>query len=139
MGQCYELIGNTDAAVKVYTKIINSNRNNEEALLKRAELYQKQNKIPFSISDYNRVITINPNNHQAYTGRGKVYLNQKRYDLALSDFNESIKIKPTGEAYYFRGAVKSIKNDNKGACSDLKASAELGYEEAKIKLSELCP
>jgi hypothetical protein len=68
-----------------------------------------------------------------------MYINQKRYDLALDDLNESIKIQPSGEAYFWRGAVKSIKNDSKGACFDLKTSATMGYEDAKARVEELCP
>ena len=136
---CNTALGNTDLALKDYTKVINLDRSNEDALIKRADLYVKTNKTPLAIADYRRVLTINPDNPDAYIGRAKMYINQKRYDLAMEDLNQSIKIKASGEAYYWRGAVKSIKNDSKGACTDLKTAANMGFEEAQAKVDELCP
>ena len=137
-GKCYLAVNNTEAAMKDFSKVINTDRDNEEALIMRANIYVKQNKTQQAIIDFKKAIITNPNNGSAYIGRARMYINQKKYDAALDDLNEAIKIKPDGEAYFLRGGIKSVKNDTSGACKDLKAAANLGYEEAIAKVDEFC-
>ena len=62
----------------------------------------------------------------------------KKFDLALEDLTKSIKISPSGEAYFYRGAVKDLMKDKNGACQDLTKARDMGNEEAVEKLRRLC-
>ena len=58
--------------------------------------------------------------------------------MALEDLNKAIKINPTATAYFYRGAIKDMKKDSKGACADIGAAAEMGHEEAQNLKDKIC-
>jgi tetratricopeptide (TPR) repeat protein len=107
-------------------------------MLNRGNAYAGYKKYMMAINDYRKAIEINPKIADAYKYQGILYIDMNKLDLALEDFDKAIKIKPDGDAYYYRGAVKYMKKDSKGACADLKSAVALGHEEAKSKISGMC-
>ncbi len=137
-GLCLMETGDYALAIKDFNSVIARDRNNEDAIILRANCNIAIGKGQSAMNDYSRVLNMNPKNALALQSRGILYFDQKRYDLALEDLNKAIKIQPTAIAYFYRGAIKDMKNDTKGACSDLKSAADLGHEEAKKLHDKIC-
>ena len=79
---------------------------------------------------YLKAIAINPQFADAYNNRGNAKDDLGDYQGAIADYSKAIQIDPQdASAYNNRGVTKGIGfNDEKGACSDFKKAASLGYE-----------
>jgi len=140
-GVCYSMLNKTAEAIKDFSKAITLNQNKAEAYYLRGSEYYKlgKTKEPLAIKDFNKAIELEPDNNEAYIKRGIYFLEKQKYTEALDDFNKSIKIKANSEAYYYKGAtLYELKKYNE-ACIELKKSAQMGYEQARKKLNEICP
>ena len=57
----------------------------------------------------------------------------------MEDYSSSIELYPNdAEAYYQRGLVKLLMNNNYDACLDFKRAEELGSQDAKTALKKNC-
>jgi tetratricopeptide (TPR) repeat protein len=67
-------------------------------------------------------------------------IQNKKYDLAYEDLNKLIdKDTTSAEAYWLRGQVLDLQGKDKSiVCVDLKKSADLGFEKAKLAYSQYC-
>jgi len=64
---------------------------------------------------------------------------KKNYSAALSDLDKAVKYSPqSGRAYFYRGAIKDINGDKKGACEDLQKAVEYNFEGAAEAKKRAC-
>jgi len=67
------------------------------------------------------------------------YAMLKNYQTAMTNLNSAIALNSDyGEAYFIRGQIKDILNDNAGCCSDLSKAGELGLESAYDEIKKRC-
>lgn len=91
---------NYSAAIRFFSKCIDENPKNLEALLQRgiAKSYLPGNIGSSSIldetNDFTLVIISNPNCYEAYNGRGLAYWNLENYEMAILDYSKAIEIRP---------------------------------------------
>jgi tetratricopeptide (TPR) repeat protein len=135
---CYAALENHDEAIINFNRAISLDRNNEEAYINRADSKVATGKDASALSDYNRIINLNPKNGYAYEGRAIYWFKKERFDLASEDFEKAIKFAPTGRAYFYRGAMRDMQGDNKGACEDLHEAVNLEYPGAKEAMERVC-
>jgi len=96
--------GNFDGAVQLYSKILDVDKKDENALLNRAVAFAQIGDTASSLSDFSKVLENNPNNLFALKGKATVLadFDCKSYDEcgpleALHLFETAMEIKPNDE------------------------------------------
>lgn len=122
-------------ASEAYTKAIELDPENVNAMLQRAFCYNVMGDYEKSISDYSKIISLKPDHKFSYLSRGSARNKLKKYKEAIGDFDKVITLDPDNqEAYNNRGFAKMGLDDKDGACKDWNKSKKLGNSEAKIIL-----
>jgi len=129
-------VGDFKGAIKDWNVFLDSNPNDEEALISRASAKINANENSGAISDLDMAIKLNPKNAVSYCYRGVAKGGNRNFVEALKDLDYSIKLKFNYPAAYVnRAAIKLAVKDKRGACEDLEKADSLGSETA-IKLIE---
>jgi len=113
-------------------------RGNDEHILLRAEAYAAMGNENAALADYRRLIRLGSTDPRPWLARAKFYMDRKRWDLALDDLNEGIKAQSTAEGHYQRAICWYELKEEKKACADLRAAAELGHTEAARQIKSYC-
>jgi tetratricopeptide (TPR) repeat protein len=119
-------------AIASFTKAVNADKNNAEALTYRAETYWFLKMYKEGMSDVEAALKINPNFARAYAVRGTINNSENRYDEALADFDKAIKLDPKLTAAVL-GKVNTLANLEK-----YKEALEL-LEKEKALMSDKLP
>ncbi len=114
-----EYIGK-DAAIKIYSAILNMYPNNRAALSKRAKLYEEINMLHEAKSDYAELVYFDPKNYEAHLNLGHVYMLLKDYETAEDILSIAIKLLENKypdlfqtNYYYYRAWTRfQLKNYN---------------------------
>jgi hypothetical protein len=93
--QIYREEGNVDKAFEMYSKAIETDRYESDALVNRANIYFNRGKYQQAIEDYSACIAIEPKNDKALANRGAAYLALGKNELALADLNRTIELNPS--------------------------------------------
>lgn len=135
---CLKNLSRYEEAVQDLSKAAQMDSKNDTICVEKGNVLINQNKMILAQREFSRAILLNPNNSEAFLGRGISYFEIKRYDLSIEDLSQSIKLTNNAEAYFYRGKIKDLGKDRKGACDDLRAAANGGHKEAAIKMKEIC-
>ena len=123
--------GDWDDAIAEYTKAIESNPNDTDAIIGRGAAKRAKGDLDGAIADYSTVIESKPDDADAYVGRGDAKYSKCDWDDAIADFTKSIEIKPNdADAYNRRGAAKFGKGDWSGALADYNKAIALNPDDA---------
>lgn len=115
----YLNLGDTIAALKDYEKVNNLDQRNALTYFNRAIIYSNLGEYDVAMALYNKTIEINPSNIYGYFNRGILHYKLKMWDAAEEDFTTVIELFPDFiDAWVSRAAVRSEKNDKKGAEMD---------------------
>ena len=119
MGQLHE----ADEDIQM---VLQSDAENESALLLRGRAKQMEGNDTAAEEDYLHLIALNPFARTATLALGRLYVTLTRYDKALAPYDDAIECQPDfAEAYKQRGAIKHHLHDDAGAADDLKKALEL--------------
>jgi len=121
-------IGDYNAAINVFTQVINKEPNLMwRAYLERGFAYLKIDAFDSAIADFTRIIQLRPadasNMHMAdaFGYRGDAYLSKREYDQAIADLNEAIRLSPGYvNAIWNRGVAFYAKGEYSRAITDLE-------------------
>lgn len=104
-GQIYKREKNYDKAIEMYTKSIQLNKVETEALVNRGNIYFNTGKYDLAITDYTTALKIDSTEPRALENRGSAYAQTGRYEEALKDMNAVIRIEPQSKSAYSNRAL----------------------------------
>lgn len=113
-------------AVFSYSKAIEINSKNIQALYSRGLAYLFWQKFEQALSDFDSVLELDSNHINALNNRGYLFLLGGLFDEALMDLDKAIELDENfAEAYINRGSTYSELNNFEGAVADFKKAIEL--------------
>ena len=119
-------LGNYDASIKNYSRVIAFDSKNATAHNNRGICYGYLGDHDKAEEDFSKAINIDSRYGTAYNNRGVARGHLGRHDEAEKDFNEAITLNPdNAAAYKHRGVAKSSMGDNEGAKKDFSKAIEL--------------
>ena len=89
---------NYDEAIRIFTKIIDSDPKWAEGWNKRATVYYYQKKYKLSQSDINKVIELENRHFGALSGQGMVQIKLDNLEKALESYKKVLEIYPSNKA-----------------------------------------
>jgi protein O-mannosyl-transferase len=94
-GLLYREAGDIENAFKMYSKAIELDSYESDALINRANIYFNRRQYSEAIADYSKCLEAEPNNDKAYSNRGTAYLALGKKEQALADLNRTIELNPS--------------------------------------------
>lgn len=140
-----QIFVNVDNAISEYTKILEIEKNNLDALGNRATLLMQNGRYHKAIIDYTDIININEENkdfnntRDKYLLRGICKYNLRDYLGALRDFDQVEKLLYDVDDLYIYRAYSFLKiGDLNNACLNFSKAGERGYTEAYEEINKYC-
>ena len=135
-----ELNINWSENIKYHSKRLKFDKNNKESLLGRALAKGKVKNYRGALKDINKLIKMDSKyNNVAIRFRAWFHEGLGNYSEAIEDFSSLIENNEfLIDSYSYRGFMKDLLHDQKGACSDWKIGGELGNEKAFSAFKEHC-
>ena len=135
-GVILNAMGDTDAAIGEYGKMLKMDPYLKPALTDLAYIYYKKGDL-FPAEEYMKKAAETAGDDPAlYNNLGNIYFMQKRVNEAVAAYKKAIEIKPDKDYYYNLGCVYFTLNDIANARENIHKAAELdaksGGKEAKI-------
>jgi tetratricopeptide (TPR) repeat protein len=138
-GECYVQLANYPAAVKDFSRILTTKRDDIPTLLARADANIRSGKTKFNaaMADYNAILRIDARNTDALRGIARIHFESEKWQLAIDKLTEVISIKGEAGDYYMRAQCYARLQNQKACCADITKAEQMGYPEAakdKMKL-----
>lgn len=113
---------------------------NKEYLLYSYATALKRNDWPDpALKAINEAIEINNADADLYDLKGFILYDLELYNDAVDAFTRSLGLYPDDPSiYYWRAISNENRNNRHSACLDFQKAAELGHDDAKVKLKEYC-
>lgn len=90
LGEIYMERDDREQALRCYTQAIESNKENDQYLIRRGFLFKKMNKFDLAMKDYSHAILISPRGY-SYLERARCYKELKEYKKSEQDLFSSLK------------------------------------------------
>ncbi|MGC8659026.1 MAG: tetratricopeptide repeat protein [Desulfomonilaceae bacterium] len=104
--RAYEAMGNMDAALKDFNRVVDSRPSDPEVYVLRADVESAVKSYDKAITDYNHAAELDPFFVEAYLGRSVAYASIEQYELCIRDLELALKIdQHNPEALYNMGVV----------------------------------
>jgi tetratricopeptide (TPR) repeat protein len=124
-GNAYARKGQRDKSTQDYNEAIRLNPKLFQAYCNRALNFLNAGDPERALADLNESIRLNPKFAEAYSRRSVVLLRLKRQDDALADADTAVTLTPdTAEAYFYRGRLRSSRNEYPQARADYERVLE---------------
>ncbi len=132
LGNYYNKKGQTDLALRYFSKAIALQSDYKEALINRSDIYRQQGKIDSAIADCNHVLQFEKDFPGAYMNRGIAFCIAGKFDSAMTDFNTVLKMDSTNsKAYGNRGNLYDMWGKYDSALADYNHAVKFdpGYKD----------
>gem|GEM_PF-2924364 len=112
--------------VEQSTRIIQQDRQNQDAYYRRGIADLKLEKLDSAIADFTEAIKLNNQDSEAYSYRGFAYYRLKRHGESISDYTQAIQLNPRfANAYFLRGLVHYDTGNHQQAIEDTTQAIRL--------------
>ncbi len=118
-GRANVALGQIERAVKDFTKVIQLQPANTDALLERAAMRLRTNDYPAVVADCSEAISRNPKLTYAYTMRGMAFREMGNLPQSLENFNHAVELAPGLDTYFQRATTYQSMGDHTNALADL--------------------
>jgi lipoprotein NlpI len=126
VGAIAQKLGSDDLALTFFSKVIEIDRNCEEAFFKRGQVHFASSNFDQAIADFTSTLQINPTNLKALNSRGIANSHASHFSHALKDFGKAIQIcSSNADLFYNRGLVHWNQRNYAAAISDYTCAIEL--------------
>jgi len=129
--------GNVPLAIRLYSKAMKLNPDDEEAHFSLAFAYLKAGQTNEAIKHYSDALTIFPDYVEAHNNLGNILVAQRRYDEAIEHFSASLKLMPeNSSALNSLGRAVAEQGKTKEAIAHFSEAVRLNpsYLEARCNL-----
>ena len=142
IASAYQRLGEYGLAIAHFTSAIEHNATYEEAIIKRAECYEKMVELEddprimyAAFNDYDTAIGINPSDARWYIARAQAYLCMSREDLARKDFDNAVRLGLNYGDIFVNHPIISASADVKGMLNRAIRVIEGAMEDSAIPKS----
>ncbi len=131
MGNLYEYIGQSQAAIAQYSKWIDAHQGGDVAMSRalNARCWARAwwgQQLEQALADCNAALKLNPNTAAYLDSRGLVYLRQGQYAKAIADYDDALRSQPkNASSLYGRGVARLHQGQSAQGNADLAAAAAL--------------
>ena len=138
VGRAYQELKLNTESLESYSLAIHINPNNYKYWINRGLVKGALKDPKGSLKDLTKSLSIKET-AQAYLNRGVTNASLNYISAAISDLNNAIKLDPNySQAYRNRGIIHKHRGDVYTACTDWKASHQLGDIEMKAWIDAYC-
>ena len=96
--------GDLEAAVQLYSALVESRPDFAEGYYKRANAYNRLGRWPAALFDYDRATSLDPKYASAFCNRGTVLERLERWDEALASYDRALDLNPTDALAHYNRA-----------------------------------
>ncbi len=112
-------MGDIEAAITGYTRIISLASHRYEAFLDRGTIYFEMNKLDEAIEDFTKAIALNPYDPLIPNNRALAYMKKGEVDLAFKDLDRTLSLnRHNVQALYIRGTIHRERQEFNKAVDD---------------------
>ena len=130
----YFNLGEYQISVENCSIAIGIDNKNAKAYTDRGLSQSARGYLQGAIQDFSTAIKINPQDDINYSHRAMIFSEIGNYDQAIKDFSQVIRLNSNNaKAYYNRGVILHKLQDLPAAIADFSKSANLFFEQGKIK------
>lgn len=138
-GRAYQELGDVESAKKDFIGVLDLDRENLNANLSMGQYWYNEKDYNKAIAFLDKVIVIDGRESMAYLLKGRCLHQKSEFEKAKENYDLAINFdKKNAEAFLYRGALKIVLNQKRGACNDLNRALGLGAEEAKAAIAKHC-
>lgn len=138
-GRAYEELEFEELARADFEKVLELDPDNIQACSSLGGYYYNKQDYKSASGYYERAISNNKDNPQSHFLKARSDHKMGLKTKAMDGYNTAIKLNPQyGEAYLYRGALRSFLKQNKGACADFAKARDLKVDKADITYSKFC-
>jgi tetratricopeptide (TPR) repeat protein len=122
-------------AIRVMTDLINSDKDNPDHYLFRAQINRLASKLDAAEHDYRRVINLAPLAANGYNGLSEVYFQMGKYDLARENAAEAYRLEPDyWVAPYNLGMVEDRLEQSEAVIEHMQTVLNQGLPDSRHRL-----
>ncbi|MGI9542683.1 MAG: tetratricopeptide repeat protein [Cyclobacteriaceae bacterium] len=138
-GRAYEELELAELARADFEQVLELDPKNVQACSSLGGYYYNKQDYKSASAYYERAISNNKDNPQSYFLKARSDHKMGLKNEAMNGYNTAIKLNPQyGEAFLYRGALRSFLKQNKGACADFAKARDLKVDKADITYSKFC-
>ncbi len=136
-GNVYREIGDTEAALEDYTRVLEL-QPTAYWFNRRGLVYEEQKQFEQAVLDYTRALELDPGWAVAYNNRGFARMNLKQWENAKKDLETSIRLDPSAPTPYVNlaGIYWTFKKDRKQTYAQLQKAIKHNFKNYEALFDE---
>ena len=123
MGQIAYNLGNPKEALGYFSKVLELEPGNKDALIKKGNVFGKLGKYADAILSYDEALEKNPDDLLALVNKGLALHFMKQYDEAIRCYDNVLKIKPDNAVALYNKASSLAQKNNTAQAFEVLALA----------------
>ena len=138
-GRAYEEMELFELAYQDFLAVLEEDSENLQANLSVGSYYYRKQDYTEATHFFDRAIKYHELSAQAHFLSARSYHKQGMIDEAMKGYNQAITLDGDyGDAYLYRGALKSYLKQNRAACEDYQKAKALNADKADAALENFC-
>ena len=138
-GRAYEEMELNELAFKDFVTVLEEDGEHLQANLSVGTHFYNKQDYQEATHFFNQAVKYHERNAQAHFLRARVYHKVGKKNEAMDGYDKAISLdSDLGEAYLYRGALKSYLKRTRSACEDYQKAKALNVEKAEAALKSFC-
>lgn len=138
-GRAYEEMELFELSYKDFQAVLEEEPDNLQANLSVGSYHYRKQDYENAAFYFDKAVQSHEDNAQAHFLKARAAHKVGKKDEAMKGYNRAISLDPElGEAYLYRGALRTFMKQHRQACQDYKQAQALNVAEAEIQLNSFC-